>query len=273
MRQGRSRNGVGTVEPARVLRARERAVGMPMAGLLVALVVFSLVGAVGPAATGAAPPPPPLGRVVISALGPGYSVTSQGALNPSAFASDTPDPSAASHALIALGGSIATYQRTWRAEGGLNEVQDVLVRFPSSAAAQTFLQAAQRSLDSGEIVSTSPLAAVPGARVVTYFGATSQSGIGEAVTMRSERYVALLSFFSAAAANTQPITAAGAVRVARAQRTALLSVSASLAEPPTQHASSSDIGWSLLAVAVVALAVATPLFMRHRHGRNTTSPS
>ena len=96
-----------------------------------------------------------------------------------------------------------------------------MVRFPSATGAQVFLQAAQHSLESGEIVSKGPLPSVPGARLVTYFAATNESGVGEAITMRAGIYVALLSFFSAAAGNSQPITPADAEKVALAQHSLL----------------------------------------------------
>jgi hypothetical protein len=234
---------------------------------------------------------PPLGAVVIPALGPGYSISSQGPLNPSQFASDSPDPSAAAGALATLGNSISTYERMWQANRGLNQVQDLLVRFPSPGGAQVFLRAAQQSLDSGEIVSKGTMASIPGARLVTYFAATNQSGVGEAITMRLGSYVALLSFFSAAAGNTQPIAPADAERVALAQHTALVSAaggasssapaahggahpSAALGSASTsvkRSTTSSDIGWAVLAVVIVALAVTTPLLLRRRRER-TVAP-
>ena len=159
---------------------------------------------------------------MIPDLGPGYAVTSQGPLNASQFASNAPDPSAAAGALSTLGKTISTYERVWQADGGLNQVQDLLVRFPNAVGAQVFLQAAQHSLESGEIVSSDPVSSIPGARRVTYFAATNQDGVGEAITMRAGVYVDLLSFFSAASGNAQPISPANAERVARAQYAAMV---------------------------------------------------
>ena len=159
--------------------------------------------------------------MVIPALGPGYAVTSQGPLQASQFASDAPDPSAAAGALSTLGKTITTYERVWQADGGLNQVQNLLVRFPNPTGAQVFLQAAQHSLESGEIVSSDPVASIPGARRVTYFAATNEDGVGEAITMGSGVYVDLLSFFSAASGNAQPISPANAETVARAQYKAM----------------------------------------------------
>ena len=124
-------------------------------------------------------------------------------------------------ALSTLGKTISTYERVWQADGGLNQVQNLLVRFPDTTGAQVFLQAAQHSLESGEIVSSDPVASIPGARRVTYFAATNEDGVGEAITMGSGVYVDLLSFFSAASGNAQPISPANAETVARAQYKAM----------------------------------------------------
>ncbi len=261
---------------------------LALGGLAVVGVSVVAVVAVGASAlTGAAgvdTASPSLSTIVIPDLGPGYAVSSQGPLNPSAFASEAPDPSAASGALATLGSTISTYERRWQANGGLNQVQDLVVRFPSATGAQVFLQAAQHSLESGEIVSKGPLPSIPGARLVTYFAATNDSGVGEAITMRTGIYVALLSFFSAAAGNSQPITPADAEKVALAQHTSLVSASggkdaaapareshdsasSAAGAPAKKGTSSSDIGWAIVAVAIVAAAVATPLLLHRRRQR------
>ena len=84
-----------------------------------------------------------------------------------------------------------------------------------------FLQAAQHSLETGEIVSSDPVPSIPGARRVTYFAATNQDGVGEAITMRAGVYVDLLSIFSAASGNAHPISPANAERLAEAQHAAM----------------------------------------------------
>ncbi len=216
-----------------------------------------------------------LDTVVIPNLGPGYAVTSQGPLNSAQFASNAPDPAAAAGALSTLGKSISTYERVWQADGGLNQVQDLLVRFPDATGAQVFLQAAQHSLESGEIVSSNPLASIPGARRVTYFAATNQDGVGEAVTMRAGVYVDLLSFFSAASGNAQPISPADAERVAKAQYTAMVQApggattgsttgSTTPADRTKKTVSAGTILLAVVVVAVLALAVATPALLRRR---------
>jgi hypothetical protein len=222
-------------------------------------------------ACAASKPPPQLDTVVIADLGPGYSVTTEGPLDASQFASNSPDPTAATTALATLAKTISTYVRVWSTSGGANEVQDLVVRFPSAIGAQVFQQAAQHSLDSGEIVSSGPLPGVPGAHRTTYFASTNQAGVGQAITMRAGVYVDLLSFFSAAAGNPQPITPADAVRVARAQRAAMAAApggSASL--PPTssrRRVTLGSLGFAALVVAVAALAVATPALLHRRRRR------
>ncbi len=218
------------------------------------------------AATGATAPS--LGTVVISNPGPGYTVTSEGPLNPSRFASRLPDPAAAAGAFATLARTIPTYERVWEDDGGANQVQDLLVGFPSVLGAQVFARAAQHALHSREIVSTGPLAPIPGARRTVYFSSTTQAGVGQAITMRAGSDVDLLSFFSAASGNAQPISPAEALRVAQAQRAAMVAAPGGTVATPGATApkgpSLARFGWAALAVAVLALAVATPVLLR-RH--------
>jgi hypothetical protein len=245
-------------------------------------VAGAAAAAAATAAAAADQPPPTLSTVVIPNLGPGYSVTSQGPLQASQFASEAPDPSAAAGALSTLGKTISTYERVWQADGGLNQVQNLLVRFPDATGAQVFLQAAQHSLESGEIVSSDAVPSIPGARRVTYFAATNQDGVGEAVTMRSGVYVDLLSFFSAASGNAQPISPANAERVAQAQYKAMAqapggaSSTAAAAQGATakKGVSGGTVLAAVLVVAVLALAVATPALLRRRRaGQETLAPA
>jgi hypothetical protein len=228
------------------------------------------------AAGGAATPAPALADVVIPALGPGYAVTSQGPLDSAQFASNAPDPSAAAGALSTLATSISTYERVWQADGGRNQVQDLLVRFPDGTGAQVFLQAAQHALESGEIVSSDAMPSIPGARRVTYFAATNEDGVGEAVTMRAGEYVDLLSFFSAAAGNAQPISPANAEVVAKAQHVAMVRAPGGAPAPGAdgtttrKGVTAGTIVVAVLAVAVLALAVATPALLRRRRSAHDT---
>ena len=253
-------------------------------GLVVALVPLGggLVG-VGPwpASSGAATststststtaPPSPLATVVLSELGPGYAVTSEGPLDAGSFASSAPDASAASGALASLGTSISTYQREWADDGGSNEVQDLLVKFPSTAPAQIFLAAMQRSLDSGDILSSGPVAGVPGARTVKYFAATSAEGVGQAVTMRAGVYVDLLSFFSASGA-AQPITPADAAVLAKAQHAAMASAPGGT-ESSGSSGHSAAYGWIVLAVMALVLGLVAVLVLRRRSDRRRGKPA
>ncbi len=241
-------------------------------------VLLVVVASAGTAAVAASPSPPTLGRVVIPNLGPGYAATSQGRLNPSQFASNAPDPSAAAGALSTLGKSISTYERVWQADGGRNQVQDLLVRFPNAVGAQVFLGAARHSLESGEIVSSDPVSSIPGARRVTYFAATNQDGVGEAIVIRAGVYVDLLSFFSAASGNAQPISPANVERVARAQYEAMPQAAGGAGTATADRAAATKKGVSggtivlaVVVVAILALAVATPALLRRRAGRDATA--
>jgi hypothetical protein len=245
-------------------------------GAVAVVVVLSLsgVGSLAGAATAEAAPD----TVVIPNLGPGYTVSSQGPLDSAQFASNAPDPSAAAGALSTLGTSISTYERVWQADAGRNQVQDLLVRFPDAVRAQVFVRAAQRSLESGEIVSSDAMASIPGARRVTYFAATDQDGVGEAVAMRAGVYVDLLSFFSAASGDAQPISPADAQRVALAQYTAMVQAPGGGPTATAHHTSSKQVSVgtilaAVLVVAVLALAVATPWFLRRRRGADDTAGS
>jgi hypothetical protein len=255
-------------------RVRPAAPGIALARMVVPVVLcIATLGAVSSAAAAApAPAPPALDTVVLPNLGPGYAVSSQGPLDPSEFASSSPDPSAAAGALATLAQTIATYERVWHDAGQRNEVQDLMVRFPNAAAASIFLRAAQRSLDAGEVVSAGPLPGIPGARTTTYFASTTEAGVGQAIAMRAGVYVDLLSFFAAAAANPQPITPADTRRVALAQYDAMVKAPGGAPAPvPAATGSDASIGWALLAVAVLAAAVATPLVLRRR--RVVTPPT
>jgi hypothetical protein len=265
--------------------SRTLVLSLALAGSAAVLGALAGSGSAASAAASAAPTtstaPASLGDVVIPNLGLGYAVTSQGPLDPSQFASNAPDPSAAAGALSTLGKSISTYERVWQADGGLNQVQDLLVRFPNAIGAQVFLQAAQHSLESGEIVSSNSVQSIPGARRVTYFAATNQDGVGEAITMRAGAYVDLLSFFSAASGNARPISPANAEVVAQAQYKAMTrapggtattatgapstgTTSAASAASPKKGVSGGTIGVAVVAVAILALAVATPALLRRR---------
>ena len=185
-----------------------------------------------------------------------------------------PNPSAAAGALSTLGKSISTYERVWQGNGGLNQVQDLLVRFPNGVGAQVFLLAAQHSLETGEIVSSDPVPSIPGARRVTYFAATNQDGVGEAITMRAGSYVDLLSIFSAAAGNAHPISPADAERLADVQHAAMARAPGGATATATPAAKSTtaskkgvSVGTIVLAVIVVAIlaaAVATPGLLKRR---------
>ena len=89
--------------------------------------------------------------------------------------------------------------------------------------------------------------------------------------MRAGVYVDLLSFFSAASGNAQPISPADAERVARAQYEAMVAapggtVAAAGGAAP-KGPSFAALGWAALAVAVLGVAVATPVVLRRHRAR------
>jgi hypothetical protein len=237
----------------------------PVGGVVIGLGAGS-AGAATSTSTSTTAPASPLATVVLSELGPGYAVTSEGPLVAGSFASSAPDPSAASGALASLGTSISTYEREWADDGGNNEVQDLLVKFPSPAPAQIFLASMQRSLDSGEILESGPVAGVPGARTVKYFAATSAEGVGQAITMRAGVYVDLLSFFSASGA-AQPITPADATVLAKAQHAAMASAPGGTTTTPGSPRGGDPLGWIILGVAVAAVALASFVVVRRSRSR------
>jgi hypothetical protein len=201
---------------------RVRAASAPLQ-IVVAVIIVAVLSV--PAGVGADAAsvhrPPPLGTIVLAEIGFGYTVTSQGPLAASQFPTGSPSASAAAGALSTLGNTIETYQRSWQDATGINQVQALVVRFPTEAGARAFVSAARRAIAHGEIVSSGPLPSIPGAQRATYFASTNQEGVGQTITLRSGVYAAVLSFFSGASGNPAPITRASAERVARAQYTAI----------------------------------------------------
>jgi hypothetical protein len=241
-----------------------------LVGGLVLLLVTTPASAATPT-----PAPPPLAGVVIPNLGAGYAVVSQGPLDAGQFATSSPDPSAAAAALATLSKSITTYQRVWQDTGHTNEVQDLVVRFTTVPAARSFLKAAQHSLTAGEIVSSAPLAAIPGARRTTYFATTTQVGVGQAISMRSGAYVVLLSFFSSSsAANRQPISPSDAQTIALVQRAAILKAlkgdRPAVARPVKRG---STLGWAALIAAAVLGVLLLNVAMRYRRAQSLAPPT
>jgi hypothetical protein len=215
-----------------------------------------------------------LASVVIANLGPGYAVVSQGPLNADQFASSSPDPSAAASALDSLSHSITTYQRVWQDASADNQVQDLVVRFSSTASARAFLSAAQHSLASGKVVSTAALPTIAGAMRTTYFASTTQVGVGQAITMRSGPYVVLLSIFSSSAStNTQPITADDAVTIAQSQHAAVAKAATTPAKAQA-HARPKTVGrggWNFVVAA--ALFGVFYLIWQRRTRRRASPPA
>jgi hypothetical protein len=206
---------------------RVRAASAPLARVAAVVVVVGMAILVSvPDGAGAASVhrPPALRTIVLAELGFGYAVTSQGPLDASQFPTGSPSAAAAAGALSTLGHSIETYQRSWQDATGVNQVQDLVVRFPTEAAARAFVIAARRAIAHGEIVSSGPLPQIPGAQRATYFASTNQAGVGQTITMRRGNYAIVLSFFSGASRNPAPIARGSAERVAKAQYAAVASL-------------------------------------------------
>lgn len=246
-------------------RAGPASLRLVAACFAVCVALLPLASSVPVAAAASAHGPPPLGSLVIPEIGFGYTVTSQGPLDASRFPAGSPSASAAAGALQALGSTIETYQRSWQDATGVNQVQDLLVRFSTAAGARTFVGAARRALARSEIVSSRPLPSVPGGQRTTYFGSTNQPGVGQTVTIRLGDYANVLSFFSGASGNPAPITAASAELVAKAQFAAVVRAAGTkTAEASGGGLSGADVGWTVVAVVVLAAAVTTPLVLRRR---------
>ena len=241
-----------------------------------------LLGGLGHGAPSAVPAvaaeqPPALSSLVIAEVGPGYAVSSQGPLVASQFASGFPDPAAASSALTALAKTVGTYARAWHTANGLDQVQDLLVRFPSATGAMAFERAARQSLELGEIVQRGPLPSVPGAERVTYFPTADRNrrGRGNHDAQRRLRGAADLLLgrkretpgpFRRPTPRRWRWRSTGSWRRRRVGRRS--GPGGSTAAPTKKSGtSSSAIGWAVLAVAVLMVAVATPLLLRRRRDR------
>jgi hypothetical protein len=250
---------------ARAGPAPLRITAVAVAGGLAAVLSWPAGAAAGAASVHR---PSALDAIVLAEVGFGYTVTSQGPLDTSRFPAGSPSAAAAAGALSTLGNSIDTYQRIWQDATAVNQAQELMVRFPTGAAALAFVNAARRAITHGKIVSSGPLSSIPGARRATYFASTDQAGVGQTITFRVGDYAAVLSFFSGASGNPAPITPASAERVARAQYAAVASVADAGAakKVPGGGLSASDAGWAVLALAVLTAAVVTPLVRRRRRG-------
>jgi len=211
-----------------------------------------------------APVSQPLSSVVLSSLGPGYTVLSQGPLKASSFATSAPNPSAASTALGELSAhrTISTYERLWRDAAGNNEVQILLVRFVGLPAARAYFSSVRQALKSGEIVSSGSMPGVKGAFRTTYFATLGSTvGVGQAVSVEVGTTIATLSFFSSnASSDMNPVTVSGARSITERQLAALKVTPAPM--PKTeQHSTATDpdfywiLGSSLGGLLVIAGAL------------------
>jgi hypothetical protein len=237
--------------------------GSWLAATLAALTSLGIAPAVG-----ARPPARPLDTLVVTGVGAGYAVSFDGPPADASFATGWADPPALTSALATRHDAEAAHERAWRDQRGGNSVQILLLRFPAAAPARTFTTLAGRTLESPSVVSSGPLHAVPGARLSTYVTA---AGFGQAVVLRTGDYVALLSFVSLESPRAAPITTADVQRVVEAQRSALADASVTSVGVAKNGPTVSDLSWAVLAVAVLAGGLITPLVLRRRRERRLVS--
>jgi hypothetical protein len=115
----------------------------------------------------------------------------------------------------------------------------------------------------------------PGSVRLADFGSATRVDRGKAVTTRAGAAIERLSFSSARSADAAPFSGAGADPVARAQPAIVVSgpgVGSNVTKPARKRVSLASLGWAVLAVAVLAAAVATPLLLRRHRNRQDTPP-
>ena len=126
-------------------------------------------------------------------------------------------------ALSTLAKTISTYERVWQADGGLEPGAGPPGPLPlrgggpgvPAGGAALARRRRDRELGPAAVHPRGPPGRPTSRR-------PTRTGVGEAITMRAGVYVDLLSFFSAASGNAQPITPANAERVAQAQYKAMM---------------------------------------------------
>lgn len=115
----------------------------------------------------------------------------------------------------------------------------------------------------------------PGSVRLADLRSATQVDRGQAVTTRAGATLERLSFSSARSADAPPFSGAGADRVARARSAIVVSgpgVGSNVTKPARKRVSLAALGWAVLAVAVLAAAVATPLLLRRHRNRQDTPP-
>ncbi len=101
---------------------------------------------------------------------------------------------------------------------------------------------------------------------------------GRAVTTRATATMERLSFLSTRSADAPPFSGADGERVppsAQPEPAIVVSgpgVESNVTKPARKRVSLASLGWAVLAVAVLAAAVATPLLLRRHRNRQDTPP-
>jgi hypothetical protein len=95
----------------------------------------------------------------------------------------------------------------------------------------------------------------------------SSAGLGQAVVLRAGDYVALLSLVSVDSPRGAPVTVADVQRVAEAQHSALARSPVASVRVAKNSPTLRNLTWAVLAVAVLAAGLLTPLVLRRRRER------
>jgi hypothetical protein len=228
-----------------------------------------LAGEVGPAAASASSDSP-LAALLVNIPGSTFTLQMQGTFLSDDYNTAAPRPFSLATviALIRLSDSASTqtYRKVWQGSERNDEIEDVLVKFPTVGGARAFLAAEQQAL-AIDVVQSTPLPSMDGARLTTYADSSPISGSGQAIAMRSGTYVATMSYFTGAgAADVLPISPTAAVDLARAQYSLIDHAPGGGLDPNPSRAWVTMLGWAAVAVVlVVAMAVAI-LGMRRLRG-------
>jgi hypothetical protein len=210
----------------------------------------------------------PLSSVVLSSLGPGYTVVNDGPLTLGALAPVFPAAAIIRDALASDGAS--TYQRTWQDASHTDKIQILLVRFNSETGAHSFWSSLRGLLASARTMSTQSVPGMSHTFRTTYFAkSSSQVGVGQVIVVDSGSAVATLSFFSS---GTPAISSFDARNMAQLQVAAITPVSILVVRPHTANRPDHMWDWIGLGIAVALVLVLASLVVvrSRRRGRGSS---
>jgi hypothetical protein len=214
-----------------------------------------------------------LAPFVLSSLGSTYAVVTQGPLVASDFASYSPNPRAAAVALHELSTETGfrTYLRAWSSSNAKNGVIDLVIRFPSEAAATRYLAAQRKSMRTTPYVRRAALTSIPGATRFSYLVDQPQAGVGQLIDFARGQYVSTLTFNSATNPRNVLISSRWASAKALAQFRLLESAPGPSAPPTNSHGGHPVVAWTALGLAVLGMVGLGLVALRMRRLR--TSPA